>query len=93
MICGFVDKKIERAYGELMSSVLITNCILVVVISMVLFGQKRYLFYNFGIFYVSYFLLLLQLWKHYIRKFAEKKLKNRNRQKVSIREQDSGEQA
>lgn len=93
MIWAYADKKIERAYGELMSSVLITNCILVVVISMVLFGQKRYLFYNFGIFYVSYFLLLLQLWKHYIRKFAEKKLKNRNRQKVSIREQDSGEQA
>ena len=92
MIWAYADKKIERAYGELMGSVLVTNCILVVVISMVFFGQKRYLFYNFGIFYVSYFLLLLQLWKHYARNFIRRKLKNGNTQKASIREQESGEQ-
>lgn len=74
MIWAYADKKIERAYAEFMNSVLVTNCILAVVISVVFVGQKRYLFYNFGIFYIAYFLLLLQLWKQYGRDLVGKRI-------------------
>ncbi len=60
----------ENTYGEFMCSVLGTNLILIGVISLVFFGQQRYLVYNFGIFYISYFLLLMQLWKLYGRNLA-----------------------
>lgn len=65
MIWAYVDRKVDRAYAEFMSAVLGTNLVMVLVISLVFFGQQRYLVYNFGIFYMIYFLLLLQLWKIY----------------------------
>lgn len=65
MIWAYLDKKVDRAYAEFMSAVLGTNLVMIVVISLVFFGQQRYLVYNFGIFYMIYFLLLLQLWKIY----------------------------
>lgn len=65
MIWAYKDKKVGKEYGEFMCSVLGTNLILIGVISLVFFGQQRYLVYNFGIFYISYFLLLLRLWKLY----------------------------
>lgn len=70
MIWSYKDKKVENTYGEFMCSVLGTNLILIGVISLVFFGQQRYLVYNFGIFYISYFLLLMQLWKLYGRNLA-----------------------
>lgn len=69
-VWAYRDKKIRNAYAEFMTAVLGTNIIMVVIISIVFFGQKRYLFYNFGIFYIAYFLLLLQMWKHYIKNFV-----------------------
>lgn len=64
-IWAYKDKKVGRAYGELMGAVLGTNLVMVLVISLVFFGQQRYLVYNFGIFYIAYFLLFMQLWKLY----------------------------
>lgn len=75
MIWAYRDRKVDNAYGEFMCSVLGVNVILVVVISIVFFGQKRYLFYNFGIFYIAYFLLLMQIWKQYGRELWMKKIK------------------
>ena len=75
MIWAYRNRKVDSAYGEFMCAVLGTNVILVIVISMVFFGQKRYLFYNFGIFYIAYFLLLLQIWKQYGRELWMKKIK------------------
>lgn len=69
-IWAYRDKKVENAYGEFMCSVLGTNLVLVLVISLVFFGQQRYLVYNFGIFYISYFLLLMKLWRLYLRGYA-----------------------
>ena len=63
MIWAYADKKVDRAYAEFMSAVLGTNLVMVLVISLVFFGQQRYLVYNFGIFYMIYFLLLVQFWK------------------------------
>lgn len=65
MVWAYADKKVDKAYGEFMAAVLGTNILMIVVISLVFFGQQRYLVYNFGIFYMVYFLLLLQLWKIY----------------------------
>lgn len=73
-IWAYRDKKVENAYGEFMCSVLGTNLVLVLVISLVFFGQQRYLVYNFGIFYISYFLLFIQLWKLYLRDHAVRML-------------------
>lgn len=65
MVWAYADKRVDRAYAEFMSAVLGTNFVMVIIISLVFFGQQRYLVYNFGIFYVIYFLMLLQLWKIY----------------------------
>lgn len=68
MIWGYRDKRTDNKYAEFMALVLGTNTVMVIVISLVFFGQQRYLVYNFGIFYVSYGLLLQQIWKRYIQK-------------------------
>lgn len=78
MIWAFRDKKIDRAYAEFMAAALGTNVVMVVVISIGFFGQQRYLVYNFGIFYVIYFLMLLQLWKTYGKNWLQK-WKNRRK--------------
>lgn len=65
MIWAYKDKKIDSAYGEFMAVVLGVNVLMVVVISLVFIGLQRYVVYNFGIFYIIYFLLLVQLWKVY----------------------------
>lgn len=70
MIWGYADKKVEKKYAEFMALVLGTNIVMVLIISLVFFGQQRYLVYNFGIFYVAYGLLLQQLWKSYVRDWA-----------------------
>ena len=67
MIWAYVDKKVQNKYAEFMALVLGTNMVMVLIISLVFFGQQRYLVYNFGIFYVAYGLLLQQLWKCRIR--------------------------
>ncbi|MBD5505053.1 MAG: hypothetical protein HDR09_15310 [Lachnospiraceae bacterium] len=66
MIWAYKDKKVDNAYGEFMLGVLGTNLILILVISLVFFGQQRYLVYNFGIFYISGFLLFMKLWRLYL---------------------------
>lgn len=70
MIWGYADQKSENKYAEFMALVLGTNVVMVLIISLVFFGQQRYLVYNFGIFYVAYGLLLQQLWKCRVRDWA-----------------------
>lgn len=65
VVWGYADKKINNKYAEFMSVVLGTNIVMILMISVVFFGQQRYLVYNFGIFYVAYYLLVSQLWKIY----------------------------
>lgn len=72
MIWAYADRRVDRAYAEFMSAVLGTNVMMVLVISLVFFGQQRYLVYNFGIYYGIYFLLLLQLWKLYGKNWLKK---------------------
>jgi hypothetical protein len=57
MIWGYRDKSVDNRYAEFMAAVLVTNVVMVVIISIIFFGQQRYLVYNFGIFYVAYGLL------------------------------------
>lgn len=71
MIWAYADKKVKNKYAEFMALVLGTNVVMVLIISMVFFGQQRYLVYNFGIFYVAYGLLLQQLWKCRIRDWVK----------------------
>ena len=77
MVWGYADKKINNKYAEFMAAVLGTNIVMILLISVVFFGQQRYLVYNFGIFYVAYYLLLSQLWekygKNWIKKWMDRK--------------------
>jgi hypothetical protein len=57
MIWGYRDKSVDNRYADFMAAVLVTNVVMVVIISIIFFGQQRYLVYNFGIFYVAYGLL------------------------------------
>lgn len=72
MIWAYKNRNVENGYGETMCAVLCTNLVMVVVISLVFFGQQRYLVYSFGLFYIAYFLILMQLWKQYGGMFLEK---------------------
>lgn len=67
MIWAYADKKVRNQYAEFMALVLGTNIVMVLIISLVFFGQQRYLVYSFGVFYVAYGLLLQQLWRCRIR--------------------------
>lgn len=62
MIWGYADRKVNHRCAELMALVLGCNVVMVIIISLVFFGQQRYLVYNFGIFYAAYYLLLRELW-------------------------------
>lgn len=77
MVWGYADSKINNEYAEFMAIVLGTNIVMILLISVVFFGQQRYLVYNFGIFYVAYYLLVSQLWKIYgknwIKKWTDRK--------------------
>lgn len=67
MIWGYADRKADHRCAEFMALVLGCNVVMVIIISLVFFGQQRYLIYNFGIFYVAYCLLLCELWNIRIR--------------------------
>lgn len=62
MIWGYADTRVKREAAEMMSLVLGTNVVTVLVISLIFFGQQRYLVYAFGPFYMAYYLLLRNLW-------------------------------
>lgn len=67
MIWGYADRKADHRCAESMAFVLGNNVVMVIIISLVFFGQQRYLVYNFGIFYAAYYLLLRELWNIRIR--------------------------
>lgn len=67
MVWGYADRKVSNKYAEFMALVLGSNVVMVVIISLVFFGQQRYLVYNFGIFYTACYLLLRELWNVRIR--------------------------
>lgn len=67
MVWGYADRKASNKQAEFMALVLGSNVVMVVIISLVFFGQQRYLVYNFGIFYIACYLLLRELWNVRIR--------------------------
>jgi hypothetical protein len=77
MIWGYRDRTVDNQYADLMAVVLVTNVVMVVIISLVFFGQQRYLVYSFGIFYVAYGLLAEQLWKRRLRDRICSRYRNR----------------
>ncbi len=75
MIWGYTGARLRREAAEMMALVLGTNVVTVLVISLVFFGQQRYLVYNFGPFYIAFYLLLRQLWKEEIRSWKQRRKK------------------
>lgn len=73
MIWGYAEQRVRKEGAEMMALVLGTNVVMVLIISMVFFGQQRYLVYAFGPFYIAYYLLVRQLWCVRIREFIRKK--------------------
>lgn len=78
MLWGYVDRRTTDRAAEFMALVLGTNVVLVVLISLVFFGQQRYLVYNFGIFYIAYYLLLRELWNIRLRHIIKRLLQGRS---------------
>lgn len=70
MIWGYADSRASDRCAEVMALVLGSNLVMILVISMVFFGQQRYLVYNFGIFYMAYYLLVRELWTCRMRGFV-----------------------
>lgn len=69
MIWGYADIRARKEAAEMMALVLGTNVVMVLVISLIFFGQQRYLVYAFGPFYIAGYLLLRQLWRVRARHF------------------------
>lgn len=67
MIWGYADTRARKEAAEMMALVLGTNVVMVLVISLIFFGQQRYLVYAFGSFYIAYYLLLRSLWNARVR--------------------------
>lgn len=67
MIWGYADRKASNQCAEFMALVLGSNLVMILIISLVFFGQQRYLVYNFGIFYIAYYVLLRELWNCRLR--------------------------
>lgn len=78
MIWGYADKRTRKEGAEMMALILGTNVVMVLIISLVFFGQQRYLVYTFGPFYMAYYLLLMQLWRVRLRELFRKKFQKRN---------------
>lgn len=76
MIWGYRDARVRKEEAEMMALALGTNVVLVLVISLVFFGQQRYLIYNFGTFYMAFYLLLRQMWRVRGRHFFRRKKQN-----------------
>ena len=73
MIWGYADKRVRKEAAEMMALVLGTNVVMVLVISLIFFGQQRYLVYAFGPFYIAYYLLLRSLWRVRVRNFMRRR--------------------
>lgn len=67
MIWGYADRKASNQCAEFMALILGSNLVMIFIISLVFFGQQRYLVYNFGIFYMAYYMLLRELWNCRLR--------------------------
>ena len=78
MIWGYADKRTRKEGAEMMALILVTNVVMVLIISLVFFGQQRYLVYTFGPFYMAYYLLLVQLWRVRLRELFRKEFQKRN---------------
>lgn len=75
MVWAYADKRADKRYAEFMAFVLGSNVVLVFIISVVFFGQQRYLVYNFGVFYAAYCLLLQQLWRCRIKELVQRRIR------------------
>lgn len=73
MIWAYTDPRIRKESAEMMALVLGINVMTVFIISLVFFGQQRYLVYTFGPFYMAYYLLIRQLWRMRVRGLLGKK--------------------
>lgn len=73
MIWAYADRRVKREAAEMMALVLGINVVMVLVISLVFFGQQRYLVYAFGPFYIAYYLLLRHLWYVCARDFFRRR--------------------
>lgn len=62
----------------MMALILGSNVVTVLIMSLVFFGQQRYLVYTFGPFYMAGYLLLRQLWRVRVREFIRRKFLKRN---------------
>ena len=79
MIWGYREERIKNDSAEMMALVLGTNFVMVLVISLIFYGQQRYLVYAFGPFYMAYYLLLRQLWRVRLRDLWKKRRLPRKR--------------
>lgn len=90
MIWGYADVRARKEGAEMMALVLGTNVVMVLVISLVFFGQQRYLVYNFGPFYIAFYLLLRQLWRVRVREFLRRRLLKEKGEEESGEEDRTG---
>lgn len=86
MIWGYADTRVRKEAAEMMALVLGINVVMVLIISLIFFGQQRYLVYAFGPFYIAYYLLLRLLWHVRARDYFPKRFSTGRRERKEARD-------
>lgn len=66
VIWGYRQKGIPRIYPEFLLGCVVVNILFVLILCIMFFAMQRYLVYCFGIFYVAYYLMVMQIIKYYL---------------------------
>lgn len=65
VVWGYRTREIPRMYAEFLLGCIVVNLFFVLILCVMFFAMQRYLVYCFGIFYVAYYLMVVQVIKYY----------------------------
>lgn len=66
VVWGYRKGEALRIYAEFLLGCIVVNCLFVLILCVMFFAMQRYLVYCFGIFYVAYYLMVIQMMKYYL---------------------------
>lgn len=66
VVWGYRGKRVSHIYAEFLLGCMVVNAIFVFILCVLFFAMQRYLIYGFGIFYVAYYLIFMQIIKYYL---------------------------
>lgn len=71
VIWGYRKREVPHIYAEFLLGCMVVNFLFVLILCVFFFAMQRYLVYGFGIFYVAYYLMFIQIIKYYLGEKAK----------------------